>query len=487
MSHPQISDYPCTDDPSGDDDVEDQFGSDFHFNGDEVDPEQRLCLSPDFLMDEVNPGHQEDDRDEWSNPPSDHSNAFYEWWMHRHPKPRSPTPEGLIDDNSLPPASPRPSTPADSKNEHEDENEEVAPIHREHITRNEIYQQDDGDDSNDEEARIEALRCEQESIPGLPPAFYEHPVLRNIYVGVFINAAFNHATHEAVKTELETHYSTLKSCETLGDIEIPGLDKMARTLRSVERRLGVRADDYIKYHFLCPLCWQLYQPEQLEELASPTCTREYCEGIVYQERRLSGRTKRMPMKLLPTCPLIPQIQRLLMREGTLEEWQRWRQPEDHPGPAPPIPADEWHTDPDKPMTDIFDGSGWREVRAGEQRWCSGEPAWDVEDVDVHDFNQRFVSLELGLMLMINIDWYVESCFINSLLIYNHTRFSSTKNGKHSSGAVYVTICNGPREKRCHREETILACMIPGPHEPSNEELNSCLQPLVDDILKLESG
>lgn len=53
--------------------------------------------------------------------------------------------------------------------------------------------------------------------------------------------------------------------------------------------------------------------------------------------------------------------------------------------------------------------------------------------------------------------------------------------------MYVTICNNPREKRFLREETILACVIPGPTEPSREELNSCLEPIVEDILKLEDG
>ena len=67
------------------------------------------------------------------------------------------------------------------------------------------------------------------------------------------------------------------------------------------------------------------------------------------------------------------------------------------------------------------------------------------------------------------------------------RFSCTKSGRHSSGALYVTICNNPRTKRFRREETILTCVIPGPSEPSLEQLNNVLIPFVQEVLRLEEG
>lgn len=71
-------------------------------------------------------------------------------------------------------------------------------------------------------------------------------------------------------------------------------------------------------------------------------------------------------------------------------------------------------------------------------------------------------------------------------MYN-LRFTSNKGGKHSCGAIYVTILNNPLSKRFRREETILACVIPGPNEPSLEELNFVMEPLVDDLIHLECG
>ena len=53
--------------------------------------------------------------------------------------------------------------------------------------------------------------------------------------------------------------------------------------------------------------------------------------------------------------------------------------------------------------------------------------------------------------------------------------------------MYVTICNNPREKRFRREETILACVIPGPTEPSLEQVNNVITPFIEDVLRLGHG
>lgn len=55
------------------------------------------------------------------------------------------------------------------------------------------------------------------------------------------------------------------------------------------------------------------------------------------------------------------------------------------------------------------------------------------------------------------------------------------------GAIYCTICNNPRAKRFLREETILLAVIPGPNEPSLEQLNSILEIFVLEARQLYSG
>ena len=53
--------------------------------------------------------------------------------------------------------------------------------------------------------------------------------------------------------------------------------------------------------------------------------------------------------------------------------------------------------------------------------------------------------------------------------------------------MYLTVANNPRSKRYLREETILACVIPGPTEPSLKQLNPILDPIVDELHELYGG
>ena len=62
-----------------------------------------------------------------------------------------------------------------------------------------------------------------------------------------------------------------------------------------------------------------------------------------------------------------------------------------------------------------------------------------------------------------------------------------KQGSYSVGALYLTICNNPRAKRFLREETFLLAILPGPSEPSLEDLNNVLEIFVPDLKRLYEG
>ncbi|OBZ73172.1 hypothetical protein A0H81_06975 [Grifola frondosa] len=173
---------------------------------------------------------------------------------------------------------------------------------------------------------------------------------------------------------------------------------------------------------------------------------------------------------MPTTPTLPTLQRILSRPGKVEEFSKWREEGDASGQTPPAEREDWPgwANPQFRMYDMTDGWGWRAIQAGLQRRRGGK--WGIEDVDVHELHQRFVALPIGLVLMFNIDW-----------------FQGTKRGNHSVGAIYITICNNPRSKRFLAEETILNCVIPGPDEPSLEQLNFVLEPFVNDMRQLYYG
>ncbi|KAI0691885.1 hypothetical protein C8T65DRAFT_538235, partial [Cerioporus squamosus] len=323
-----------------------------------------------------------------------------------------------------------------------------------------LYGNDDDDDNDNDAA---AFREDQ-----LPPAFREDPLLRRAYVQAFVSATFHGTTKDGIShflTSMRSNYASM--AQRCPAAQIPGLDKMAVTLRTVERCLGVDPDQRITYFFLCDKCWYRHHPSELYKLGHSSCAQPGCSGTLYDVKTLSdGKKRRRPTRILPTTSLKQELQRILLRPGKPTELNAWRQEHDKPGHKGPIPQEDWpgSHDPNFRMQDMFDGWGWNAVMAGLQRRRGGR--WEVEDVDVDDLQQRFVALPMGLILMFNIDWY---------------------RGKYSVGAIYATICNNPRAKRFLLEETILVAIIPGPDEPSLEQLNSVLEPFVLEARQLYSG
>jgi hypothetical protein len=140
-------------------------------------------------------------------------------------------------------------TPSPSGSELSDEEEELVVIEEDpnFIPRERIFAEvDDQDDPLDDPE-------------GLPPAFDEHPAIRNAYIHVFANAAFGSATQIQSQNSLIALHSTISALEDPNNL-IEGLDAMALTLPTLERRLGVNPDAHITYFFLCPDCWKRHHP-----------------------------------------------------------------------------------------------------------------------------------------------------------------------------------------------------------------------------------
>ncbi|KAH9855660.1 hypothetical protein C2E23DRAFT_693171, partial [Lenzites betulinus] len=347
--------------------------------------------------------------------------------------------------------------PDDPEEEDEDANEPV-------------YNLEDGDPNYVpvEELFAQELPQEAHRAGGPPPALQEDPLIRRAYVQAFISAAFHGGTHDLVEHMLKSQKSNLRSLSARLDYDFPGLDDMAVTLRTVERRLGVDPDQFIQYYFHCNACWVRHPAASLYTLLHPACLEDGCSGALYTSKKLSnGKISRTPTKPLPTSSLEHNIQRMLLRPGKIDDFNAWRQGEDdQPGHKPPVSQDDWpgSLDEDYRMYDMHDGWGWNAIQGGLQRRRGGE--WEVEDVDIHEREQRFVALPCGLVIIINIDWY---------------------RGKYSVGAIYATICNNPRARRFLREETVLLAIIPGPEEPSLEQMNYVLEPFVAEAHRMYKG
>lgn len=215
---------------------------------------------------------------------------------------------------------------------------------------------------------------------------------------------------------------------------------MARTLRTVERRLGVDPDRIITYYFLCPECWKAYHPSQLLKLQSPCCTADDCSGTLYTSKRTSSSTdKRTPCKIMPTVSIIEALEHILMRPGKWDELHAWKTDEDKSEPNPlPVTRDEWlqNLNHEKPLRDVSDGWVWRSIPARLER------TWDpirrvVNDEHTTQLYQQHVSLECGLVLQINIDWLEPSvCPLSILEADNITQGS----GRINDAATRLARC-----------------------------------------------
>ncbi|KAI0044811.1 hypothetical protein FA95DRAFT_1583620 [Auriscalpium vulgare] len=315
---------------------------------------------------------------------------------------------------------------------------------------------------------VEALDDSDDDDNPEPSFLDDDPAVRAAYIRCYIAGAFQGATRPVVHSMLEASYALLSSASRRSGLEFQGLEKFARTQRTLERRLGVNTDDIIQVFYICNICWRMHNHEQVLNMDSPACTNDDCEGKVYTLKRMQdGSEKRTPIKIVSYVSPVTAIKLMLARRGKYDQLQHWRREGDEPGPGPPSTdrGESLQLDPDRPMTDIYDGWGWRAIQAGLVRQQRGE--WDLpEDVDVDNIKQSFTKLDAGLVFQKNTDW-----------------FQSIK-GSYSTGAIYLSCLNNPRSVRYLREETPLIYVLPGPHEPNTEQLNEVCKPFVGDFLEL---
>jgi hypothetical protein len=234
------------------------------------------------------------------------------------------------------------------------------------------------------------------------PAFDEPPAIRNIYIHAWVQKTNHHATHRSIKHYLSTFDELLLGHPAIEPIDIA---QMARSISTVEQRLGLSTSDLIVTFTLCPKCHRRYSPAYIAAAAIATCLTEECEGELFTEKLLaSGERKRMPALTYPYASIKGWLRRMLSRDGYPELMQAWRTPTDH-GAARPTSCRQWYDqlDLDQPLGDIFDGWGWRSRRAALER------VYNADTGEVGDRSQvrpeiSFASLPYGISLSMNVDW-----------------------------------------------------------------------------------
>ncbi|THH20857.1 hypothetical protein EW146_g580 [Bondarzewia mesenterica] len=233
-------------------------------------------------------------------------------------------------------------------------------------------------------------------------------------------------------------------------------------------RTVLDADQFFQRIPICSSCFKIYTIDDIQSFDSPSCTVPRCRGIVYWEKRTSAAVnsqsnvlttvKHIPAKILPYCGLLNFVHRAMQWPDFIANFIENLEDSDHQPP-------EGQTE----MQDMCDGKAWGEKEIGIHRTV--DEFETVTDIEIAlRSRKRLVSCKIGLNTTLNIDW-----------------FRITDGRPHSAGGVYVSFNNLKCSVRFLQHNVHLAMTIPGPKEPSLEQLNHCLQPLADEFGELVKG
>lgn len=218
------------------------------------------------------------------------------------------------------------------------------------------------------------------------------------------------------------------------------LDNFPSDLRSVRLRFDLDPDVVI--YATCPKCCSTYAPTYAEDLAIYPARCTYtrfaggvlCGAALTKRRSHHGKSVRVPLRPFGYQKFHSFVAGLLSRPGIEELMAKTAR----------SPVDE------SILTDIWDGSGMRDLRGPDGRdFCIGPPG------------------EARLVWNLSVDWF-------------NPGGNKISGKKVSVGSMAMICLNLPPSLRS-RPENMWLSILPGRREPSNDEMNHFLRPLVDDM------
>lgn len=217
------------------------------------------------------------------------------------------------------------------------------------------------------------------------------------------------------------------------------------------QRLSTDKNTHTDY-VVCPKCLSVYEPSDcIIERANGSVESRMCSHIATpdhphrQKRNACGcvlmkkqHTKHgvvlTPRKVFPYRSIIKSLSILLNKPGYVDLCEKWRQRSmDH-----------------EMLGDVYDGNVWKSFNSEEYN--------------------NFLEIPHSYLLTLNVDWFRP--FVRGTT--------------YSTGALYLTIQNLPRQERYCTENLLLVGVLPGPSEP-NLIMNSFLTPMVEELMQLWEG
>ncbi|KAG8698712.1 hypothetical protein FRC08_005753 [Ceratobasidium sp. 394] len=123
-----------------------------------------------------------------------------------------------------------------------------------------------------------------------PTDINEHPAIRLIYLKTARLNTIHGLSVKAANMDLNVSLESLQ----LDGLEVPSHPKPAKTLETIQRRLGLDIDNFLKRQPICYECYQRYSFDEIASARVDKCFRTGCPGIFW---RVKG-GERHPVKCI---------------------------------------------------------------------------------------------------------------------------------------------------------------------------------------------
>ena len=225
----------------------------------------------------------------------------------------------------------------------------------------------------------------------------------------------------------------------------------------VNKALGL-SDKFVSF-VACPKCHKLYKEDEvikfkydnqasimrcihIEFPNSGNRKRRTCDtNLSTQSKLSSGKIVNRPELVFPYSPIRHQLANMYQRPGFENSLRHW------------VDRSSF----DDILCDIYNGEIWKTFK--------DDP---FDENSALFFGKETADSHLGLI--VNLDWFQP--------------FDSVS---HSTGVLYASIANLPRDIRFKRENMLVLGILPGPDEVSLHKINHYLSPVVDELESLWSG
>ncbi|KAH9849533.1 hypothetical protein C2E23DRAFT_870645 [Lenzites betulinus] len=222
---------------------------------------------------------------------------------------------------------------------------------------------DDPSDTDDDSALLLNYVLDLEACEFVP-AFREHADIRHLYLQVILANVFSSATIDESEQCLRDGLDLL----ALSSEGLPTHPKLAETLVTAKKCLGLNVDDYLFKRAICSECFKPYKDQIIANSASPACVIKKRPGIFYWIKHDDyGQERRVPAKVHTYLG------------------------------KPPLQDDE-------DMHNFHDGTAYGAYKLEMKRVVMSDDS--TTDIKIRRGPQRMLmSVDIRISMTINVDWY----------------------------------------------------------------------------------